>query len=86
MFVDAGNIWLARASADRPGGEFVFSKALSQLAVGTGAGLRIDAEFFVLRFDLGIPVRDPIQENPYVFTLPPQRKNMVLHIAVGYPF
>ena len=86
VFVDAGNIWLARASADRPGGEFIFSKALSQLAVGTGAGLRIDAEFFVLRFDLGIPVRDPIQENPYVFTIPPQRKNMVLHIAVGYPF
>jgi outer membrane protein assembly factor BamA len=86
VFVDAGNIWLARESEDRPGGEFVFSKALSQLAVGTGAGLRIDAEFFVLRFDLGIPVRDPIQESPYVFTLPPQRKNMVLHIAVGYPF
>ena len=86
LFVDAGNIWLARKSADRPGGEFIFSKALSQLAVGTGAGLRIDAEFFVLRFDLGVPVRDPIQESPYVFTFPPQRKNMVLHIAVGYPF
>jgi len=86
VFVDAGNIWLARASTDRPGGEFVFSKALNQLAIGTGAGLRIDAEFFVLRFDLGIPVRDPIQLSPYVFTLPPDRKSMVLHIAVGYPF
>ncbi|WP_150088565.1 translocation and assembly module lipoprotein TamL [Adhaeribacter rhizoryzae] len=86
VFVDAGNIWLARASADRPGGEFIFSKALSQLAVGTGAGLRIDAEFFVLRFDLGVPVRDPIQASPYVFTFPPERKSMVLHIAVGYPF
>jgi hemolysin activation/secretion protein len=98
VFVDAGNIWLARKDPDLPGetqrtgGEFIFSKALSQLAVGTGVGLRIDAEFFVLRFDLGIPVRDPAilnpdePTNPYVLKIPPERKNMVFHIAVGYPF
>jgi hypothetical protein len=98
VFVDAGNIWLARKDPERPGevqrtgGEFIFSKALSQLAVGTGVGLRIDAEFIVLRFDLGIPVRDPAiinpdqPTNPYVLKIPPERKNMVFHIAVGYPF
>jgi outer membrane translocation and assembly module TamA len=86
FFVDAGNIWLARPDPERKGGEFVFNKVLSQLAVGTGAGLRVDAEFFVLRFDLGIPIRDPAQASPYVLTIPPQRKNMVFHIAVGYPF
>jgi len=86
VFVDAGNIWLARQNADRPQGEFIFSKALSQLAIGTGAGLRVDAEFFVLRFDVGIPLRDPYQTPSYILRLPPDRKTMVFHIAVGYPF
>ena len=86
VFVDAGNIWLARQNADRPQGEFIFSKALSQLAIGTGAGLRVDAEFFVLRFDVGIPLRDPYQTPSYVLRVPPDRKTMVFHIAVGYPF
>lgn len=86
VFLDAGNIWLSRESADRPGGHFVLGNALQDLAIGTGAGLRIDAEFFVLRFDLGIPIRAPYEENRNVLTIPPERKGMVLHIAVGYPF
>jgi outer membrane protein assembly factor BamA len=86
LFVDAGNIWLSRAHPDKPGGEFKFSKALNQLAVGAGAGLRIDAEFFVLRFDAGFPVRDPYVTPSYVLKLPPPRRSMIFHIAVGYPF
>jgi outer membrane protein assembly factor BamA len=90
VFVDAGNIWLARKDPagenQRVGGEFVFSKALSQLAVGTGAGLRVDAQFFVLRLDLGIPLVDPNQDPSYVLKIPPKRQNMLLHIAIGYPF
>jgi outer membrane protein assembly factor BamA len=90
VFVDAGNVWLARpdppGETQRVGGEFVFSKALSQLAVGTGAGLRVDAQFFVLRLDAGVPLRDPNQVPSYVLKIPPKRQSMVLHIAIGYPF
>ncbi|WP_051359783.1 BamA/TamA family outer membrane protein [Adhaeribacter aquaticus] len=86
VFVDAGNIWLAKGNPERPNGEFKFNRAVSQLAIGTGAGLRVDAEFFVLRLDLGIPLRDPYQSPSYVLRVPPNRKSMVLHIAIGYPF
>ena len=84
--MDAGNIWLSRAHPDKPGGEFKFSKALNQLAVGAGAGLRVDADFFVLRLDAGFPVRDPYVTPSYVLKLPPPNKSVIFHIAVGYPF
>ena len=63
----------------------MFSKALNQLAVGTGAGLRVDAQFFVLRFDAGVPLVDPNQVPSYVLKIPPKRQSIVLHIAIGYP-
>ncbi|MES3017032.1 MAG: BamA/TamA family outer membrane protein [Bacteroidota bacterium] len=61
-FVDFGNVWRKGSEASRienPGGEFQFNKFLGQLAVGTGAGLRFDLNYFVFRFDLGIKVKDP---------------------------
>ncbi|SKB29502.1 Outer membrane protein assembly factor BamA [Daejeonella lutea] len=61
-FVDFGNVWRkssAAAMIENPGGEFKFNKFLGQLAVGTGAGLRFDLNYFVFRFDLGIKVKDP---------------------------
>ncbi|MBB6611696.1 BamA/TamA family outer membrane protein [Pontibacter sp. Tf4] len=98
VFVDAGNIWLLKETRnekgeiDRPGGLFEGNEFLGELAVGTGFGLRVDVEFFVLRFDLGIPVRVPY--------LPAGERNvlsdfkfgfkgdnsMTLNIAIGYPF
>ncbi len=61
-FVDFGNVWRKGSQAamiENPGGEFKFNKFLGQLAVGTGAGLRFDLNYFVFRFDLGIKVKDP---------------------------
>jgi outer membrane protein assembly factor BamA len=46
IFVDAGNIWLFKEDTTRPGGKFT-GNFLSQFAVGTGIGLRIDVKFFV---------------------------------------
>ncbi|MDX5347269.1 MAG: outer membrane protein assembly factor [Hymenobacteraceae bacterium] len=89
LFVDAGNIWLLKESADRPGGEFKASDFLNELAVGTGFGLRVDVEFFVLRFDFGIPVRVPYEGGRNVisdFSPGLGDNGFVLNIAVGYPF
>ena len=61
-FVDFGNVWRKKSAAsmiENPGGEFQFNKFLGQLAVGTGAGLRFDLNYFVFRFDVGIKVKDP---------------------------
>lgn len=94
VFVDAGNIWLIREDVDRPGGKFRKDQFLDQLAVGTGAGLRFDFNFFVLRFDLAFPLRKPYLPtnerwvfNKIAFGNPSWRSdNLILNIAIGYPF
>nr|WP_165798396.1 BamA/TamA family outer membrane protein [Chitinophaga costaii] len=94
LFVDAGNIWTQKYIADQPGSQFHFSNFGSQMAVGTGIGLRVDASIVVVRLDLGIPLRkpwlDPGQRwviNKINFGDSDWRKeNMVLNIAIGYPF
>ncbi|MCC9167953.1 translocation and assembly module lipoprotein TamL [Pontibacter harenae] len=98
VFVDAGNIWTFRQEYDedgtplREGGVFNSKNFINELAVGTGFGLRVDVEFFVLRFDVGIPVRVPslpqgqrnvISDFSGSFT---GENSMVLNIAIGYPF
>jgi len=78
VFVDAGNIWLVNNDPQRPGGQFQASTFLNQLAVGTGVGLRIDVQFFVIRFDYAIPLRANYGT--------PDDKNGRLNLAIGYPF
>lgn len=94
VFVDAGNIWLVREDVNRPGSKFEGSRFLDELAVGTGMGIRLDFNFFVLRFDLAFPLRKPwLPENErwvideVKFGSSRWRSdNLVLNIAIGYPF
>ncbi|MFC3198986.1 BamA/TamA family outer membrane protein [Parapedobacter deserti] len=58
-FADFGNIWRIRANELNPDGEFKFDRFLGQIAIGAGAGLRFDLDYFVVRLDAGIKVRDP---------------------------
>jgi outer membrane protein assembly factor BamA len=83
VFLDAGNIWLLR-ELDRPEGIFEFNNFFHSLAVGTGFGVRVDVSFFVLRFDLGIPLRIPHREEWVIDEF--KWRNAILNIAVGYPF
>ena len=79
LFVDAGNIWLVNPDdVGRPGGQFKTSSFLKELAVGAGAGIRIDVQFFVIRFDYGFPLRAP-------YGTPTSRSGR-LNLAIGYPF
>ena len=94
LFVDAGNIWLLRADPDRPGGKFSKDRFLKELAVGTGAGLRFDFSFFLLRFDLAFPLRKPYfpEKERWVFNKIDfgsrrwRSDNLILNVAIGYPF
>ncbi len=93
-FTDVGNIWLTRPDPDRPGGTFSAKNALGELAMSTGIGLRFDASYLIVRFDVGIPVRRPNNpvEKRWVFreidfgSSNWRRENLVLNIAIGYPF
>lgn len=94
VFLDAGNIWLLRKDeVRRPGGEFLPNKFLNQLAIGTGAGLRFDFTYFILRADLAFPLRNPtlVTGNRWLidditFSKKWRQDNLVLNIAIGYPF
>lgn len=91
VFMDAGNIWVWNEDS-REGGGFT-SDFYKQFAVGTGLGFRFDFNFFVLRFDLAFPVRKPwLEESPWVWDEIDfgsgdwRAENLVLNIAIGYPF
>ncbi len=94
LFLDAGNIWLARDDPTRPGAKFSGKTFLDEIAVGTGLGLRVDLSFFVLRFDLAFPLRIPYLPEgerwvarQIAFGDPGWRKNnFVFNIAIGYPY
>lgn len=94
IFLDAGNVWLIRDNAELPGGAFKSKTFQNELAIGTGLGLRVDVSFFVLRLDLGIPLRKPylpenerwVGDNIRFGSRSWRKDNLVLNIAIGYPF
>ena len=73
FFVDAGNIWTRKNDVNRPGGQ-ISATFLRELAVSVGYGLRFDFNYFVLRFDLGLPVHDPgfPEGERWIFTPKPE--------------
>jgi outer membrane protein assembly factor BamA len=92
-FFDAGNTWLNRNNPDIPGGKF--SKTFhKELAASAGFGLRADVSFFVLRLDLGVPVRKPwlpdgdrwVVKDIDLSSPKWRRNNLILNLAFGYPF
>jgi hypothetical protein len=59
-FLDMGNVWRLKKDEElNPGGEFKFNKFLGQVAIGTGFGLRFDSDYFVIRLDAGLKLKDP---------------------------
>ncbi len=63
LFIDAGNVWMLNPDEARPDAQFQFNKFIDQLAVGTGFGLRFDFNFFILRTDVGFPIRRPYETD-----------------------
>ena len=93
LFADAGNVWLLKDNPEIPGGKFS-NGFLNQFAVGTGAGLRVDVSFFVLRLDIAFPIRKPyiIDGSKWVFSdinfgsKDWRKQNLIYNLAIGYPF
>ncbi|MEN9334416.1 MAG: hypothetical protein RLY35_1596 [Bacteroidota bacterium] len=59
FFIDAGNIWLFNQDPSRPNAEFQWGRFMSEIAIGAGAGMRLDFDYFIIRLDAGFPVKDP---------------------------
>ncbi|MEG0994345.1 MAG: BamA/TamA family outer membrane protein, partial [Bacteroidales bacterium] len=87
LFMDAGNIWLIKKEEARPGGEFSFKTLGKDIALGTGAGLRFDITYIVLRFDVGVPLHAPYDTGKTgYYNIRRFWKDLGFHLAVGYPF
>ncbi|MDX2196744.1 MAG: BamA/TamA family outer membrane protein [Cytophagales bacterium] len=90
LFVDAGNVWLLN-DADKS--KNFKADFITEFAVGTGYGLRLDFSFLLIRFDFGLKVYDPSQlpgnrlvinqyfEAPEHFITKSQ-----INFAIGYPY
>lgn len=87
-FVDAGNIWLFHEDADHPQANFDFSRFYKEIAVSYGLGLRLDFDFFLLRFDMGMKAYNPQKRGSERWAIknPNFGDNFAWHFAVGYPF
>ena len=89
VFLDVGNVW-ALGTDDRTGANF----DLNEFAVNSGIGLRIDASIFLLRFDIGMPLRNPYIDDTlgrhWLVRTPTEwwasREFWNPNLAIGYPF
>lgn len=102
LFIDAGNIWLRHPDAKRPGGEFKLNRFYKEIAIGSGIGIRADFNFFIIRFDVGLKLRDPqflenerwvIQhafdktwKDQYYESHKKAYNFLAFNIGIGYPF
>ena len=90
LFVDAGNIWTLRDYKDQPGGQFKIGSVLRDLAVSYGLGVRLNFDYFILRFDLGMKAVNPAykteEEDHYPLIHPRLSRDLAFHFAVGLPF
>lgn len=90
LFVDAGNIWTLREYKDQPGGQFSLRDFPSQIAVSYGLGLRLNFDYFIVRFDLGMKAINPAYESEssehYPILHPRFSRDYAFHFAVGLPF
>lgn len=59
LFADLGNIWLLREDPNRPNAEFNIERFGEEIALSTGAGLRFNFGFLLVRLDWGFKIIDP---------------------------
>ncbi len=89
LFLDAGNIWSINKNDNREGALFKLNSFYKQFAIGTGTGLRYDLNYFILRVDVGMKLRDPSNEVGHKWIIGDRKlsgDDFVLSFAIGYPF
>lgn len=87
LFVDAGNVWLMEQNDSHPGASFNIHTLGREIALGTGAGLRYDLDFLVIRFDVGVGIHAPYDTGKSgYYNMIKFGKSLGYHLAIGYPF
>jgi outer membrane protein assembly factor BamA len=102
VFTDIGNIWFRNdLDGSLKNAGFRLDRLGKDIAVASGFGARVDFNYFLLRFDLGFPVKDPRYSptnigNSNIERFYSQREGgwfvdnhwnkPVFQFAIGYPF
>lgn len=93
VFIDGGNIWTKDSRLFGPGSTLT-GQFMRELAINTGAGVRLDLGILVFCVDIGFPLTKPWLPVGERWVVPAvkfgqpewRRDNLILNIAIGYPF
>lgn len=85
---------MLKKNPENEGANFDAARFYKEIAIGAGAGLRLDFSYFIFRGDIAMPLRNPTLPeterwifNKIDFASSVWRKNnLILNIAIGYPF
>jgi len=86
FFIDFGNIWNVNDNVEDDSMTFNNLSDLSELAIGTGFGLRYDFNFFVLRLDTAFKTYNPAKEKSNRWFRDFSLNKAVFNIGINYPF
>jgi outer membrane protein insertion porin family len=62
LFTDIGNIWNTRDTKQDPNAGFKLDRLYKDLAIGVGTGLRLDFNYFLIRIDYAMKMKDPTRD------------------------
>ena len=91
IFIDAGNIWNVSQPGQMTLGKWNASSFLSEIALGSGVGLRWDFDYFLIRLDLASKMINPAKpkNEKWVFnktSFSSAENPIEFNIGIGYPF
>jgi outer membrane protein insertion porin family len=89
FYVDVGNIWSHSTYGDAKlkDSDFKLDRMLTDLAIGTGTGLRFDFSYFLIRLDYAFKVKDPNRIlDPDQWFYDWKLFNGQLQLGINYPF
>ena len=86
FFIDIGNIWNVADNENDPSATFNSINSLSDIAIGSGFGIRYDFGFFVLRGDIGFKTYDPSYKEKNRWFNDFNFGDAVYNIGINYPF
>ena len=98
VYTDIGNIWNIRDTELDPAAGFKFNKLYKDIAVAVGTGIRMDFNYFIIRVDYALKMKDPtrlqndgwldIQNLKWAEVKPNGVKvnNYALQFGIGLPF
>lgn len=101
VFADAGNVWNVRTDPDNSNSEFDINRLGRDIALGIGTGVRFDFNYFLIRVDFGLKIKDParLENNGWLdiahFTwrnheldkyTNAKRNNYAVQLGIGLPF